>query len=44
VGSTGILAHEVDGFLLLGINGAGYGFYESHWEPLYQALGYKWHE
>jgi hypothetical protein len=44
VGDTGILAREFDGNILLGINGAGYDFYESHWTPLYLALGYKWHK
>lgn len=32
-----------DGDVLLGINGAGYDFYESHWIPLYHALGLEWH-
>jgi hypothetical protein len=44
VASTGIYAFEIDGYLVLGINGAGYDFYESHWIPLYEALGYQWHE
>jgi hypothetical protein len=44
VGDTGIIARKFDGHLLLGINGAGYDFYESHWISLYQALGYKWHQ
>lgn len=44
VGDTGILARELDGELLLGINGAGYSFFDSHWLRLYQALGYSWHE
>ena len=43
VGDTGILAREFDGHLLLGINGAGYDFYERHWMTLYRALGYEWH-
>jgi hypothetical protein len=43
VGSTGIIAREFDGELLLGINGAGYDFYESHWTRLYDELGYTWH-
>lgn len=43
VGGTGILAIEVDGDLFLGVNGAGYSFYDSHWIPLYKALGYSWH-
>lgn len=40
---NGILGIEIEGDLYLGINGAGYDFYESHWIPLYQALGYSWH-
>ena len=43
VGSTGLLAREFDGMLLLGINGAGYDFYDSHWRRLYEELGYSWH-
>lgn len=26
-----------------GIDGAGYDFYEAHWEPLYKARGLHWH-
>ena len=44
VGETGISAFDIDGELVLGINGAGYDFYEYHWIPLYEALGYSWHE
>jgi hypothetical protein len=44
VGQTGIYAFDVDGQLVLGINGAGYDFYEHHWIPLYEALGYSWHD
>jgi len=44
VGGTGIIAREFDGELLLGINGAGYDFYESHWRRLYEELGYRWHK
>jgi hypothetical protein len=44
VGSTGISAFEIDEEVVLGINGAGYDFYEHHWIPLYEALGYAWHE
>lgn len=29
---------------IFGIDGAGYDFYESHWEPLYKARGLKWHK
>lgn len=28
----------------LGIDGAGYDFYESHWVPLYRLRGFTWHE
>ena len=27
-----------------GIDGAGYDFYESHWIPLYNEHGLKWHD
>ena len=30
--------------LLLGINGAGYNFYDSHWLKLYRLRGLKWHD
>ena len=30
--------------ILLAVDGAGYDFYEAHWIPLYEWLGYEWHE
>ena len=30
-----VFEHEVTGNILLGIDGAGYDFYEAHWEPLH---------
>ena len=30
--------------ILLGINGAGFDFYDSYWKELYLAMGFKWHE
>lgn len=30
--------------VLIGIDGAGYDFYESHWIPLYEARGLQWHK
>ena len=44
VADTGIFALWFDDELLLGIHGAGYDFYPQHWEKLYDALGYRWHE
>lgn len=38
-----IYEDEDDSTLYLGIDGAGYNFYSSHWEPLYKARGLKWH-
>ena len=37
-----IYRHEEWG-LFFGIDGAGYDFYEAHWEPLYKARGLQWH-
>lgn len=31
-------------WLFIGIDGAGYDFFEKHWKPLYLARGLKWHE
>jgi len=28
----------------LGVNGAGYNFYEAHWLPLYRLRGFRWHD
>lgn len=44
VGTTGVFALSLDDALILGIDGAGYDFYSAHWEPLYEQLGYHWHE
>lgn len=41
----GIWVFESDELgILLGIDGAGYDFYESHWIPLYKARGLQWHK
>ena len=44
IGETGIYAFKIADDLVLGINGAGYDFYDAHWIPLYDALGLQWHE
>jgi hypothetical protein len=43
VGGPGFIAREFDGYLMLGVNGCGYDFVESHWTKLYQELGLNWH-
>ncbi|WP_239740292.1 hypothetical protein [Mammaliicoccus sp. P-M59] len=45
VASLGFQIYECDDLdgLILGIDGAGYDFYEMHWIPLYNAQGLKWH-
>ena len=35
-------ADDLEGYII-GVNGAGYDFYEAHWVPLYEAQGLKWH-
>ena len=35
---TGLFAFDLDGFLLLGVDGIGYDFFEAHWRPLYELL------
>ncbi len=41
VGNTGMLAFDLDGELALSVHGYGYDFFDTHWEPLYEALGYQ---
>ena len=36
-------ADDLDGYIL-GVDGAGYDFYEAHWVPLYEAQNLKWHD
>lgn len=38
-----VYEHEDLG-IVIGIDGAGYDFYEEHWIPLYKALGLRWHD
>ncbi|KZR57516.1 hypothetical protein [Pseudobacillus badius] len=41
----GFTAYESEELgLIIGVNGAGYDFYESHWIPLYKARGLRWHD
>lgn len=34
---------DEDGDIYIGIDGAGYDFYDAHWMPLYDAMGLQWH-
>lgn len=36
--TTGLFAFDLDGYLLLGVDGIGYDFVEAHWRPLYELL------
>lgn len=39
------LIFDDDGSLFaIGIDGAGYSFFDEHWVPLYRAFGCKWHD
>ena len=41
---SGFRIYESEEFgYFFGIDGAGYNFYDSHWIPLYDARGLKWH-
>ena len=43
--NCGFRIYESEEFgYFFGIDGAGYDFYESHWEPLYKARGLQWHD
>ena len=45
VADCGFRIYESEDYeYLIGIDGAGYDFYESHWLPLYKARGLHWHK
>lgn len=41
---TAAYIYEIDGRYVLGINGAGWDFYDGVWDKLYDLCGIKWHE
>lgn len=41
---TSIYAYELDDQVLLGVNGAGFDFYDGVWDRLYDILELKWHD
>lgn len=45
VAKLGLFVFESDDYgCLLGIDGAGFDFYEAYWIPLYRLRGLRWHE
>ena len=42
--STAIYIYDIDGQYLIGVNGAGWNFYEGVWDKLYDFFGLTWHE
>lgn len=45
IASCGFRIYESDELgIILGIDGAGYDFYEAHWIPLYKCRGLRWHD
>lgn len=44
VANCGFRIYESEEYgYFLGIDGAGYSFYEEHWKPLYKVRGLRWH-
>lgn len=44
VADCGFRIYEQEDYgILIGIDGAGYDFYESHWIPMYKKRGLHWH-
>lgn len=39
-----IFEDQENGDIYLGVDGAGYDFYENHWIPLYKERGLQWHD
>lgn len=42
--TTAMYIYEIDGEYLLGVNGAGWDFYNGVWDKLYDVLGLQWHQ
>lgn len=41
--TTAMFVYELDGEYWLGVNGAGWDFYDGVWDKLYDIMGLKWH-
>jgi hypothetical protein len=41
---TCVFIYEIEGEYLIGINGAGWNFYDGAWDKLYDLLGLEWHD
>lgn len=45
VEECGFLVYDsIETGILLGVDGCGYCFYDSHWKPLYKKRGLNWHD
>lgn len=45
VEQCGFLVYDSDETgILLGVDGAGYSFFDAHWTPLYKKRGLHWHQ
>lgn len=42
--TTAAYIYDVDGIYVLGINGAGWDFYDGVWDRLYDVCGLHWHK
>lgn len=42
--TTAAFMYEIDGQYLIGVNGAGWNFYDGVWDKIYDAAEFKWHE
>lgn len=41
---TAAFIYELDGEYIIGVNGAGWNFYDGVWDRLYDAAGLHWHK
>jgi len=42
--TTALYVYDIGGYYLIGVNGAGWDFYDGVWNKLYDLLGLKWHD
>lgn len=42
--TTSLFIYDIEGEYVIGINGAGFNFFDSVWPSLYDAIGLQWHD
>ena len=41
---TAVYIYDIEGYYVIGVNGAGWDFYGGVWDKMYDVCGLKWHK